>query len=1206
VQEAVDPSSGTHRIAVEFEGAGPRLTATSPVRLAMDQRELERVRWYLEDYLEYPIEPAPTIASQVEAQLVNLGRELFAQVFADREATRLWDRAEPGLADTRVEVVTDVAGATAIPWELLRDPLTNTPLALRAAAFVRTHSQPGRLQLPPEVARRLRILLVICRPGGADDVPFRSVASHLVRVSADARQAFDLDVLRPPTFARLGQVLQAARDRGEPYQVVHFDGHGTWADLGRAAGGAGQMSPLRFGDARGGAHGYLLFEDPDVQGNVRYVNGPELGDLLAQAGVGVLVLNACRSAHAELATTPEEAAAQVEAAPGDPHARVRAYGSLAQEVIDAGVAGVVAMRYTVYVVTAARFVGELYASLLAGLGLGAAVSRGRQLLAADPTREVSLKPLALQDWMVPVVYEAASLPVVVKTTEGPLTITVPQAATGHNEPEAETTLPGPPEVGFFGRDQTLLALDRAFDTQHVVLLHAYAGAGKTTTAAEFARWYHLTGGIQGPVLFTSFEQHRPLTRVLDQVGQVFGDALDAAGVAWGALDDAQRRQVAVQVLEQVPVLWIWDNVEPIAGFPTGTPSAWTAEEQQELRGFLAELRGTKAKVLVTSRRDERAWLGDLPARVRLPAMPMGERVQLATALAAGEGHRLTEVEDWRPLLAYSQGNPLTLTVLVGQALRDHIRTREEVEEFVVALRAGEQGLADDERQGRTRSLGASLGYGFTHAFNEAERAQLALLHLFQGSVGVDVLCAMGHPQQPGGPVAAVVGLSRERGMGLLDRAAEVGLLSSYGGGYYGIHPALPWYFAELFTEIFGPVDSPAALQAIRAYTAVVASLGSQYHEQYEKGRRGVIGVLRAEEANLLQARRLARAHGWWDEVIGAMQGLRGLYQHTGRNLEWARLVAELIPDLVDPDTDGPRPGREEQWSLVTDYRVRLSYDQRDYTTAERIQQAKVAWRRERNATALAIPPEQLDDTQLDDIHSLAMNVDLLASVLRQRQQPSCVEVYTEALKLHRRIGDRQGEAISGYNLGRAYQEIPELRDLDEAARWYQYSLDLHDVADRLGRARCVGQLGYVHLERLTEARAAGQPNEKLLAHLNAAADAYHQALELTPADALDDLAVTHNQLGLVYDHGGQLDVALRHWQESIRYKEAAGNRYGAAVTRNNVARALAEGGRLGDGLLWAQAALRDFQTYGDRAAAKIVQTKELIAAIEQAMGGGQG
>ena len=32
-------------------------------------------------------------------------------------------------------------------------------------------------------------------------------------------------------------------------------------------------------------------------------------------------------------------------------------------------------------------------------------------------------------------------------------------------------------------------LDRAFDRHPVVLLHAYAGQGKTATAVEFARWY---------------------------------------------------------------------------------------------------------------------------------------------------------------------------------------------------------------------------------------------------------------------------------------------------------------------------------------------------------------------------------------------------------------------------------------------------------------------------------------------------------------------------------------------------------------------------------------------------------------------------------------------------------------------------------------------------------------------------------------------
>jgi len=56
--------------------------------------------------------------------------------------------------------------------------------------------------------------------------------------------------------------------------------------------------------------------------------------------------------------------------------------------------------------------------------------------------------------------------------------------------------PARPDVGFIGRDETLLALDRRFDRDKIVLLHAYAGSGKTTTAVEFARWYQMTGGVK--------------------------------------------------------------------------------------------------------------------------------------------------------------------------------------------------------------------------------------------------------------------------------------------------------------------------------------------------------------------------------------------------------------------------------------------------------------------------------------------------------------------------------------------------------------------------------------------------------------------------------------------------------------------------------------------------------------------------------------
>jgi hypothetical protein len=61
----------------------------------------------------------------------------------------------------------------------------------------------------------------------------------------------------------------------------------------------------------------------------------------------------------------------------------------------------------------------------------------------------------------------------------------------------------------------------------------------------------------------------------------------------------------------------------------------------------------------------------------------------------------------------------------------------------------------------------------------------------------------------------------------------------------------------------------------------------------------------------------------------------------------------------------------------------------------------------------------------------------------------------------------------------------------------------------------------------------------------------------------------------------------------------------AAQTRYNVALTLAQRGRLGDGLLWAQAALRDFESYSGRAA-DIAQTRQLIAAIERGLAGGQG
>src|SRR5207248_2319811 len=140
-------------------------------------------------------------------------------------------------------------------------------------------------------------------------------------------------------------------------------------------------------------------------------------------------------------------------------------------------------------------------------------------------------------------------------------------------------------------------------------------------------------------------------------------------------------------------------------------------------------------------------------------------------LAGKLGRTLEEVEDWRPLLQFTQGNPHTLSVVVGQALRDGLRTKSQIEDFVTKLRAGEPAFEDEVEEGRTRSLAASLAYGFENAFAEAERKQLALLHLFQGSVQVGTLRTMGNPEAEW-CLPEVKGLTQEVGISLLDRAAE--------------------------------------------------------------------------------------------------------------------------------------------------------------------------------------------------------------------------------------------------------------------------------------------------------------------------------------------------------------------------------------------------------------------------------------------------
>src|ERR1700732_4488438 len=239
-----------HRYRIEITATDIPNFATQQfsrdIAFELTTQDGERIRWYLEDYLQFDQAPAPQIAQGVEAFMAERGDALFRSLFEGAHpGIQLWTMIEPHLSATRVEVTTGISEATAIPWELIRNPHTGTFLALSAASFVRTQREAQITLAPAGEAEKVRILLVICRPQRDEDVPFRSVAGRLVtRLNDDARNAFDLDVLRPPTFEQLAETLRLAKERGRPYHIVHFDGHGTYADEQSLAGAGEVLSNL--------------------------------------------------------------------------------------------------------------------------------------------------------------------------------------------------------------------------------------------------------------------------------------------------------------------------------------------------------------------------------------------------------------------------------------------------------------------------------------------------------------------------------------------------------------------------------------------------------------------------------------------------------------------------------------------------------------------------------------------------------------------------------------------------------------------------------------------------------------------------------------------------------------------------------------------------------------------------------------------------
>ncbi|MCL6752634.1 CHAT domain-containing protein, partial [Nostoc sp. CCCryo 231-06] len=556
----------------------PRLAPAVTFQQPFDEENAAELRWYLEDYLKFPYGIFPDNAAKIEQKLQHWGQHLFELVFRSTEKGREFfqEATREGLDKCELGIISDNANVLNLPWELLYSPDYQF-LAPSLAGMYRSLSTQGvKAPLPPMPDDQLNILLVIARPYDEQDVNFKTIARPLLAALQPIRQRVNLKVLRPPSLKAFEAELQANKGF---YHIVHFDGHGNF-------------------DSE--TQGVLIFEDE--QGNEQAVSAREIAQYLTDCRVPIFVLNACKSGQ-----VGEEA-----------------FSSVAGQLVKLGAKGVVAMAYSVYAKGAEHFVGRLYGELVRGECIATAVAAGRKSMSIDKMRPSPKGNLPLQDWLVPVLYQQEPYtPFVPKKTASSFADLMAQA---DNTPESSKAvgLPDESAYGFIGRDYEILRLERAFRQNHLVLVEGMGGVGKTELAAGFARWLDDTQGREY-TFFTSFEQGAGLSQVINQLGRALG------GERFSQMMPEQQEDVVRQYLQTHSCLLIWDNFEPVNGFPTGNEPLLSGEERNKLKRFLKELRGGKSWVLITSRREE-PWLDCGYSLINLRGLSQADAQELAAKI----------------------------------------------------------------------------------------------------------------------------------------------------------------------------------------------------------------------------------------------------------------------------------------------------------------------------------------------------------------------------------------------------------------------------------------------------------------------------------------------------------------------------------------------------------------------------------------------
>jgi tetratricopeptide (TPR) repeat protein len=688
--------------------------------------EAEELGWYLE---RWPIWPNPVLADRarkVEANLITWGQALHDAALPLEHTAKVlqgWAGVGEG-ASRRFSVTVDaslVSGASkeeeqnaaqeaatallGLPWELLHN---GKGFLFQGARPVRVRRRlPIKDHLPiPVVAPPIRVLLITARPEdeACGYIDHRASSLPLVAATEELGDLLRLTQLHPPTYPALEAELARAQQAGEPYHVVHFNGHGIY-------------------DRHVGLGG-LCFEDPnDTQKFTRRghqtVLTDRLGPLLTDYRIPLVFLEACQSAKAE-----------------------QGGESVASELLQRGVVSVVAMSHSVLVETARRFVAAFYGELAKGQRVGQAMLAGQRALHSDQSRgqRYGIGELTLADWFVPVLYQEKQDPQLFEATPAPQTR---EDIRERLRARLGAVPPEPVDTGFVGRSRDLLALERLLRQERWAVLRGQGGEGKTALASELARWLVRSQQVRRAA-FVSVELCSHEGAVLDALGRQLVDA----NYSTAKFENTDQALLPIErALKEQPTLVVIDNMESVLLPPyLDAPELLSEEAADELAAILklAErlLRAGDTRIVFTSREALPApfvanrQLRELHQLERRDAVALIER-----ALAAGDGEtrgeRTLEArrEAIEELAEAVQCHARTLALLGPELRRRGVEaTREALVELMEEM---EQRFPEN----REKSLYASVELSLRR-LSPINQDRSRVLGLFHGGVEINVLMRM--------------------------------------------------------------------------------------------------------------------------------------------------------------------------------------------------------------------------------------------------------------------------------------------------------------------------------------------------------------------------------------------------------------------------------------------------------------------------------